>query len=175
MLPETVEVVFAPSDPVLAAVLNKIQECLAGDLHPSRPIVLGPAAWQPKLGGRGAGLAAAIQGNSQWVYSGAGNSILVADLPVPIGHELQSITWYYTRGGAGTITRALYSRNLATGAAEVAATGPTNDAASGAWGGASDTGLGIVRAAHTAYTLEVQISNAAHIFGGALVTYRKLP
>lgn len=173
--PETVEVTFAASDPVLAHILNKLQQGFAGDLHASRPVLLGPSAWQPKLGGRGAGLAAAIQQNSQWVWSGAGNHILTADLPVPIGHELQSIKWLYTRGGAGTITRALYSRDLATGAAEAAALGPTNDAAGAAWAGALDSALGIIRATDVAYTLEVTIGNAAHVFGGAVCTYRKLP
>lgn len=174
-LPTTINTSYGSTDPVLSADLVAIQECIAGDLHPSRSILLGPSAWQPKMGGRAAFLTA-IQQNSEWVWSGAGGAhYLTADLPVPIGHELESITWYYTRGGAGTISRAIYSRLLSTGAAEVAVSGPTNDAASGAWGGASDTGLGIVRAAHTAYTLEVTISNAAHVFGGALVTYRKLP
>lgn len=174
-LPETVNTTYAATDPVLAADLVAIQECIAGDLHPSRPILLGPSAWQPKVGGRAAGLGTAIQQDSQWVWSGAGVHYLTADLPVPIGHEVESIQWFYTRGGAGGITRAIYSRNLATGAAEVAASGPTNDAASGAWGGATDSALGIIRAASVAYTLEVTISNAAHVFGGAVVTYRKIP
>ena len=174
-LPETINTSYGSTDPVLSADLVAIQECIAGDLHPSRSILLGPSAWQPKIDGRAVGHAAGSLLDSQWIYNGAGLTYFTADLPVPVGHELESIRWYYTRGGAGTITRALYSRDLSTGAAEAAATGPTNDNASGAWGGANDTGLGIIRAAHVAYSLEIVISNAAHVFGGALVTYRKLP
>ena len=173
--PETVDVVFAASDPVLSAELNKVFQAIVGDLHPGRDVLIGPGAWQPKIGGRGAGLAPPVLEDSQWVYNGAGNSILVADVPVPVGHEIQHIRWYYTRGGAGTITRAVYSRDVATGGAEAAATGPTADNAGAAWAGALDSSLGIVRAAGVIYTLEVKLDNAAHVFGGAVVTYRKLP
>lgn len=175
-LPETVEVVFTPSDPVLATVLNKIQEAIAGDLHPSRSIVLPAAAWQAKPAvGRGAtGTPPTRLTDRSWAWGGAAPSIVACALEVPEGHELESVTWYYTRGGAGTPTHAIWSRNLATGGGEVAVSGPTNIAAGAAWATVVDSPAAII-AADFGYELEFNLTNAAHEFGGAKVTYRKLP
>lgn len=177
-LPETVEVVFAASDPVLANVLNKLQESVAGDLHPIRPILLPASLWTPKaLGGRGAGGSTALMGDGQWVWGGFAPCYLVCPISqlIPEGHELTRVRWYYNRNGAGTPTRAMYSRNMATGAADVAVFGPTNIAAGAAWTSVDDNALGYIMPAETSLELEFKLDNAANVFGGARLEYRKLP
>lgn len=173
-LPTTVEFTLVASDPVPSALLMKLQQALVGDIHPERPLVLGPACWAVKLGGRGLGGTAAVQGDSQWVWGGGPNSVLTCDVLIPAGHELVDVQWFYTRGGAGTVTRSAYKRLLSTGAAEVAVIAATGDGAGAAWAGATDAALNLVLADYTALTLEVSLANAAHIFGGARINYRKL-
>lgn len=172
-LPETVEFPLAVGDPIPAALLVKLQEGVVGDHHPNRRIALGPTAWQPLQYGRGAGGTLPQLGNSQWVWGGGAPCILVANLPVPAGHEVTLIEWFYTRGGAGTITRSMYARPF-TGGAEVAVLGPTNDAAGAAWAGASNAPAYLVPDYYS-HHLEVALANAAHIFLGAIVQFRKLP
>lgn len=172
-LPETVEYPLVPGDPIPAALLVKLQEGVVGDHHANRRIVLGPASWTPKQYGRGAGGTLPQLGDSQWVWGGGAPCILVAPLPVPAGHEVTLIEWFYTRGGAGTVTRSMYSRTF-TGSAEVAVLGPTADSTGAAWAGASNA-LAYVATDYYFSTLEIALANAAHIFLGAIVQYRKLP
>lgn len=176
-LPESVEAVFAASDPVLANVLNKLQEANVGDLHPIRPIVLAAAAWQPKVFGRGAGGSTAQLANGQWAWGGFGPCYVVCSISelIPEGHELTRVRWYYNRNGAGNPTRAMYARNMASGAADAAVFGPTAIAAGAIWASVDDNALGYVMPAETSLELEWKFDNAAQVFGGARIEYRKLP
>ncbi len=180
-LPETVEFTFSASDPVLAAVLNKIQEAIAGDLHPNRTIVLGASCWvaKPAVGRGGGGIPPVLGSDGYWVWGGTAPSIVVAPISnlVPVGHEITSIVWSYRTGGAGVgMHLAMWSRdlNVAIIPVDVAVIAAYDSGLRNPWGTIQDSPAYIMPA-NTAVELEVNIENAAHMFGGAVVTYRKIP
>lgn len=180
--PETVDFAIGANDPIPSALLMLLQQGFAGDLHPNRTIVLGAERWiaKPAVGRGAGGVPPAMLNDHAWAWGGTAPSIVacsISDL-VPVGHEITSIVWSYSTGGGlvTDLTLAMWSRdlNVAIAPVDVAVIGPYGSGFRNPWGTITDSPAYVMPAA-TAVSLEVNLRDAAHKFGGAVVTYRKIP
>jgi hypothetical protein len=162
---------YTPSAAVKSNDLNAIQDAIIGMKHPVQPLHLGAGAFFLKNGG---GLA--TLGVGQWTCTGAADLLCEISPLVPQGHRLVSITWRYNRGGAGTVTRRARQREMSVPGAvgDLAGPGyPIADVTGAAIENNLDT-LNYTMPATTSVWLEIQISNAAHIFYGVSLAFDRL-
>jgi hypothetical protein len=169
-LPTSRDVTYAPDSKVLSNNLNNIQDQFVGDKHISRPVAIPACAFKDKGGG------SATLGDGQWTF--AALTVLVCEISslIPVGHRLQSVSWYYNRGGAGTITRRVRKREMTVpgAAGDVAGPGyPIADVTGAAQETNTDT-LNYTMVTAEGMWLEIQFDNAAHVFTGAQLTFDKL-
>jgi len=168
-LPTSRNTTYTAASKVKSVDLNDLQDMFTGDKHIERPHVLPAAAFQVKSG-------TAALGDGQWTFSAT--TVLVCPISniIPVGHRLETVSWYYNRAGAGTITRRVRKRELSApgAAADLAGPGyPVADNSGAAWETAADI-LNLAAADLEGAWLEIQFDNAGHIFGGARLTFDKL-
>lgn len=140
--------------------MNELFDSVIGGKFKSRPFLLSGSAFSLVPGGT-----AALSGG-QWTFSAL--SALVCPIVLPVNAVIASIVWGFNRGGAGNVVLKLRKRNIITGAAAADVISSTISAGTGY---TTETDLpAYVVEANTGLWLEATFDNAAHVFGGAVLT-----
>lgn len=111
-LPSVRDITYTPASSADAAMLNKAQDVVNGRRHRSQEMPLAAARFQQVAGGN------ATLGSGQWTTTGAAQLLAglrpfnrLGDMVGIIGaagEVIKTIDFELNRGGAGTITLALY-------------------------------------------------------------------
>lgn len=168
-LPSSRNTTYAAGSDIRSADLNAIQDCIVSRKHGVLSFPIDPGAFLSST------TATAIVRpiGAPWSMAGLAVPIdLVYWLPIPVGTRLNSVAWYYNRGGAGSIVMRVLKANIPAGVTGTTLSTTTINAGTGF---ASSS-------VSPAYTLEpdyslclwARMDSTAQSFGGAIVSLDKI-
>lgn len=160
-LPLSRNTTYAASDPILAADLDDIQDCIIGRKHGTIEITVPACAFVLQTG--------TITIGAGVVTFGA-VSIINAPLQLPVGTKISTVAWSYNRGNAGTLN--LRVKRKAVGGGSVSDVDTVSDNTGATYEITTRT-LNHTVATGYQYYLEVQADNSAIVFEEATLMLTK--
>lgn len=165
-LPTTRDLTLGPASPIPSSVINSLQDQIVGLKFPRTTFPYGSAAFSANPGGL------ALHAAGQWTFTGASQLVAALGNRFTSGTTVVQVEWAYNRGGAGSFDLKLRKRNIRTGAAAADVDTVTINAGTG-WT-TTVRAVNLALAADEVWWLDATFSNAANIFGGALVDGSRL-
>lgn len=169
-LPTSRNRTYAPGVDIASADLNALQDCIIARKHGSLSFPIDPGAFH--IVGQTSTTHIRPLGGP-WAMSGHAVPMdLGYWLPIPVGTRLNAVTWYYNRGGAGTLTLRVLKANQPAGLTGTTLLTSTINSGTGF----TSTTVAPAYALETDHTLVLwaRADNTAQSFGGAIVTLDKI-